>query len=71
MWERMCTHAVKKKGGGKKCLCKWYLCGPPLSRALVQMTCGVLSILSFCVILNKMTVRIELLNSSSEEPGYR
>lgn len=63
----MCTHAVNKKGGGKK----QYLCGPALSRVLVQVTSRVLSILSFSMILNKISIRIELLNSSSEKPGNR
>lgn len=60
-----CAHTIKKRGGGKNHLCKWYLCGPAWSRMLVQMT-----ILKFSVILNKK-VRVKLLNSSSEEPRYR
>lgn len=65
-----CAHTIKKRGGGKNHLCKWYLCGPAWSRMLVQMTSGVLSILKFSMILNKK-VRVKLLNSSSEEPRYR
>lgn len=36
-----CAPAQKKKVGGKKFLSKWHLCGPTLSRVLVQMTSRV------------------------------